>query len=173
MIMFRKLLYSSLFSLLALVTISAQSVAIVDVTNILDNMDDFLDAQDKLDKQAADWNQEIAKEYDKIKSMYNKYQAEQVLLSDELKKRREDEITQREAQVRELQRAKFGPEGELFLRRQQLVSPIQEKVFREIESYASEKGIDIILDKSSSAGILFASEQYDKTDIIKRRLGIR
>jgi outer membrane protein len=171
--MFRKLIYSSLFSLLALATISAQSVGIVDVTNILDNMDEYLDAQDKLDKLAADWNQEIAKEYDKIKSMYNKYQAEQVLLTDELRTRRENDITSREAQVRELQRAKFGPEGELFLRRQQLVSPIQEKVFNEIESYANEKGIDIMLDKSSSAGILFASEEYDKTSIIKKRLGIR
>jgi len=156
-----------------LATISAQTVGVVDVTNILDNMDEYLDAQDKLDKLAADWNQEIAKEYDKIKSMYNKYQAEQVLLSDDMKTRREDEITQREAQIRELQRSKFGPDGELFLRRQQLVSPIQEKVFREIESYASEKGIDIMLDKSSSAGILFASEEYEKTDIIKKRLGIR
>ncbi len=171
--MFRKLIYSSLFSLLALATISAQNVGIVDVTNILDNMDEYLDAQDKLDKLAADWNQEIAKEYDKIKSMYNKYQAEQVLLTDELRTRRENDITSREAQVRELQRAKFGPEGELFLRRQQLVSPIQEKVFGEIEAYANEKGIDIMLDKSSSAGILFASEEYDKTSIIKKRLGIR
>lgn len=156
-----------------LATISAQTVGVVDVTNILDNMDEYLDAQDKLDKMAADWNQEIAKEYDNIKSMYNKYQAEQVLLSDDMKSRREDEIMQRESQVRELQRAKFGPEGELFLRRQQLVSPIQEKVFREIESYAAEKGIDIMLDKSSSAGILFASEEFEKTDIIKKRLGIR
>lgn len=152
---------------------SAQTIGVVDVTNILDNMDDYLTAQDKLDKLAADWNQEIAQEYDKIKSMYNKYQAEQVLLSDDLKVRREDEIMNKEKEVREIQRAKFGPEGELFLRRQELVTPIQEKVFQEIQEYAGEKGIDIMLDKSSATGILFTSDEFDKTDIIKKRLGIR
>jgi len=171
--MLRNIIYSLVIIFGFSFSTSAQKIGVVDVTNILDNMDEYLGAQDKLDKLAADWNQEIAKEYDKIKSMYNKYQAEQVLLSDDLKVRREEDIMQKEKQVREIQRAKFGPEGELFLRRQELVSPIQEKVFDEIQSYASEKGIDIMLDKSSSAGILFTSEEFDKTDIIKKRLGIR
>ncbi len=171
--MLRNLIYSLVVVLFAGVAANAQKIAVVDVTNILDNLDEYLLAQDKLDKLAAEWNQDIAKEYDKIKSMYNKYQAEQVLLSEDLKVRREEEIVQKEKQVRELQRAKFGPEGELFLRRQELVSPIQEKVFNEIESFASEKGIDIMLDKSSSTGLLFTSEDFDKTETIKRRLGIR
>jgi len=171
--MLRNLIFSLIVVLFAGVAVNAQKIAVVDVTNILDNLDEYLLAQDKLDKLAAEWNQDIAKEYDKIKSMYNKYQAEQVLLSEDLKIRREEEIVQKEKQVRELQRAKFGPEGELFLRRQELVSPIQEKVFNEIESYASEKGVDIMLDKSSSTGLLFTSEDFDKTETIKRRLGIR
>jgi len=171
--MLRNIMYSLMFIFGLSLTTSAQTIGVVDVTNILDNMDEYLGAQDKLDKLAADWNQEIAKEYDKIKSMYNKYQAEQVLLSDDLKVRREEDIMQKEKQVREIQRAKFGPEGELFLRRQELISPIQEKVFDEIKSYAADKGIDIMLDKSSSAGILFTSDEFDKTDIIKKRLGIR
>jgi len=154
-------------------SLTAQKIGIVDVTNILDNMDDYLAAQDKLDKITADWNQEIAKEYDNIKSMYNKYQAEQVLLSEDLKIKREEEIMNKEKSVRDLQRARFGPEGELFLRRQELVSPIQEKIYKEIEDYAGEKGIDIMLDKSSATGLLFTSEEFDKTDIIKKRLGIR
>lgn len=171
--MLRNLIYSLVLILSVGVASNAQKIGVVDVTNILDNLDEYLLAQDKLDKLAAEWNQDISKEYDKIKSMYNKYQAEQVLLSEDLKIRREEEIVQKEKQVRELQRAKFGPEGELFLRRQELVSPIQEKVFNEIEGFANEKGIDIMLDKSSATGLLFTSEEFDKTETIKRRLGIR
>jgi len=171
--MLRNVIYSLVLILSVGVASNAQKFGIVDVTNILDNLDEYLVAQDKLDKLAAEWNQDISKEYDQIKSMYNKYQAEQVLLSEDLKVRREEEIVQKEKQVRELQRAKFGPEGELFLRRQELVSPIQEKVFNEIEKYAKETSIDIMLDKSSATGLLFTSEEFDKTETIKRRLGIR
>jgi len=151
----------------------AQKIAVVDITNVLQSMEEYTTAQEKLDVISAEWRQDISQEYDDIKSLYNKFQAEQVLLSDELKREREDEIMQREKQVRELQRAKFGPEGELFRKREELVSPIQEKVFSAIQDYAAESGIDIMLDKSSAAGILFTSAEFDKTDTIKRKLGIR
>lgn len=166
------LAFSFAFALM-LSSIQAQKIAIVDITDVLENMSEFKEAEQTLDKIAADWQQEIAQELDKVKSMYNKYQAEQVLLSDDIKKSREDEIMNKEKDVRELQRRKFGPEGELFQKRQQLVSPVQDLVFSAIEEYADEKGYDIVLDKSAAAGILFASDEYDKTDIVKKKLGIR
>jgi len=162
--------------LLVFATVSTsigQRVAIVDVSNVLESMADYDSAQKEIDKVAAEWQQEIAQEYDNIKSMYNKYQAEQVLLSDDVRRQKEDEIVDKEKQVRELQKRRFGPEGDLFRKRQELVSPLQDQVFAAIEEYASEKGFDLVLDKSGSAGILYTSGDYDKTEEVKRRLGIR
>ncbi len=169
----RKLLMITLILGMISVSTFAQRVAIVDVNDILENMSDYINAQKEIDKIAAEWQQEVAQEYDKIKSMYNKYQAEQILLSDDARRQREDEIVEKEKQVRELQKMKFGPEGELFRKRQELVSPIQDQVFSAIEEYATEKGYDLVLDRSSTAGILYTSGEYNKTDEIKRELGIR
>lgn len=170
--MINRIALSILCSLVITASAMSQQTVIVDVADILASMPEYTAAQSELDRVAATWNQEIAQEYDKIKSMYNKYQAEQILLSDEMKKNREEEIMTKENQVRELQRTKFGPEGQLFDKRQQLVSPIQDRVYAAIESYANEQGIDIILDKSSASGILFANERFDKTSNIKKKLGL-
>jgi outer membrane protein len=153
-------------------TTLAQQVAVVDVAGILESMDEYKAAQQELDRVAATWQQEIAQEYDKIKSLYNKYQAEQVLLSDEMKTQREEEIMTKEKQVRELQKQKFGADGELFNKRQQLVSPVQDRVYSAIEAYAEDRSIDLIFDKSSATGLIFANEKYDKTSEIKKRLGM-
>lgn len=152
---------------------NTQKIAVVDVSKILDNLPAYQEAQTEIDRISASWRQEISQEYDKIKSLYNKYQAEQVLLSEEVKIEREEEIMNREKEVRDMQKKRFGPEGDLFRRRQQLVSPIQDEVFTAIQSYAELKGYDIIFDKSGSAGLLFANEEYDKTDVIAKELGIR
>jgi outer membrane protein len=148
----------------------AQKIALVDVAYVLDNMDDYKKAQEELDRVAEAWQQEIAVEQDKIKSMYNKYQAELVLLSDEMKRQKEDEIMAKEGEVRSMQKSKFGPEGELFQKRQALVAPIQEKVYGVIQAYATERGYDVIIDKGGTSGILFSNERYDKTDDILRAL---
>ena len=151
-------------------TISAQRIAVVDINQVLESLPEYNQAQKDLDKQAATWRQEIAQEYDVIKSMYNKYQAEQVLLSDEVRKQREDEIVDKEKSVREMQKQRFGPEGALFKRRQALVQPIQDKVYSAIEDYAKSREFDFILDKGSSAGLLFVNSTYDKTDDIIDRV---
>lgn len=154
-------------------TTYAQRFAIVDVNSILTKMDDYSTAQADLDKASSSWRQEISEQYDEIKSLYNKYQAEQVLLSDEERATREEAIMAKEQEVRKLQKQRFGPEGDLFRRRKELVQPIQEKVSEAIKNYANEKGYDVILDKSSEVGILFASEEIDKTNMIMRKLGIK
>jgi outer membrane protein len=151
--------------------LQAQKIAVVDIAKVLDNMEEYKAAQGQLDKLAEDWRQEIAKDYDRIKSMYNKYQAEQVLLSEDARKQREDEIMEAEAQVREKQKAKFGPDGELFTRRKQLVQPLQDRVYNTIESYAAEKNYDIIMDKSSASGLIFTKDALDKTEDIIKKVG--
>lgn len=164
---------TTLFILLIGFSSYGQKIAVVDINAVLQELPEYLTAQDELDKIAAEWNQEIAGEYDMIKSLYNKYQAEQVLLSDEVKAQREEEIMQKEKVVRELQKRKFGSEGELFLKRREIINPIQEKVFAAIETFALDRGYDLVLDKAGSAGVLFVGDEFDKTDLIKRRLGIR
>ncbi len=150
-------------------TISAQRIAVVDINQVLESLPEYKQAQKDLDKQAATWRSDIAQEYDVIKSMYNKYQAEQVLLSDEVRKQREEEIVNKEKAVREMQKQRFGPEGALFKRRQALVQPIQDKVYSAIEDYADSKEFDFILDKGSATGLLFVNSKFDKTeDIISR-----
>jgi len=157
-------------SVAAITQLSAQRIAIVDITKVLEEMPDYKAAQGELDKIAADWRQEIALEYDQIKAMYNKYQAEQVLLSEDAKKQKEDEIMEREKLVREMQRDKFGPEGALFRKRQDLVQPIQERVYGAIQTYAEDRGFDFIFDKGAQGGLIFSNAEYDKTEDIIRVL---
>ncbi|HMR42827.1 MAG TPA: OmpH family outer membrane protein [Saprospiraceae bacterium] len=169
-----KKLASTLGLLLFLATLSfSQKIAYVDVSKILENLGEYNKAQEDLEKIAAQWRQEIAQDYDVIKGLYNRYQAEQVLLSDEQRKQREDEIMEKEKDVREKQKVKFGPDGDLFKKRQELVQPIQDKVYGAIESYANENAFDFIFDKGSSAGIIFSNPRYDKTDDILKQLGAK
>jgi outer membrane protein len=165
---------NSIIALLLIVGITfkatAQRIAYVDVKTILESIQEYKNAQDELDKIAATWRQEIAQEYDKIKGQYNRYQAEQVLMSDDARRQKEDEIMEMEKKVRELQKEKFGPEGALFQRRKELVQPIQDRVYAAIEDYASDKGYDFIFDKSSATGMIFASPAYDKTSEVLERL---
>jgi outer membrane protein len=151
----------------------AQRIAYVDINAILEQMEEYRQAQEELDRVAKEWRQDIKMKYDEIQSMYNKYQAEQVLLSDEMRKKREDEIMEAERQVRELQKDKFGPEGQLFEKRRKLVQPIQEKVYVAIEDYANSRGYDFIFDKGGNSGMIFSNPRYDKTEDLLQELGIK
>lgn len=168
--MLKKCFSSALMILFLSGFVSAQRIAYVDVTAVLESLPEYQRAQEQLDKIATQWRQEIAGEQDKIKGMYSKYQAEQVLLSEEMKKNREDEILSKEKEVRELQRQKFGPEGALFKKREELVKPIQDKVYNAITQFAESKGFEFIFDKGSASGMLFADKKYDKTDDVKAML---
>ncbi len=145
----------------------AQRIAVVDITAVLESLELYKQSQVELDRVAEAWRQEIAGEYDKIKGMYNRYQAEQVLLSDDARRQREEAIVEAETRVREMQKNRFGPEGELFERRAELVQPIQDKVYAAMQKYAEQRGYDLIFDKGSSAGLLFSKASFDKTDELK------
>ena len=168
----KKILLSAATMMFLTLSMSAQKIAVIDVNQVLNALPEYKKAQEDLDKVAQKWRSEIAQQQDVIKGMYNKYQAEQVLLSDDARKKREEEIVAKEKEAREAQRVKFGPEGDLFKKRQELVKPIQDKVYTAIEKFANEKGYDLVLDKSSSAGLIFANATYDKTqqivDMVKK-----
>jgi outer membrane protein len=170
--MMKRILLAAAAALVLTFSANAQKIAIVDINQVLNSLADYKKAQEDLDKIAQKWRGEIAQQQDVIKGLYNRYQAEQVLLNETQRKQREEEIMNKEKEVREAQRVKFGSEGELFKRRQELVKPIQDKVYSAIERFATDKGYDIILDKSSSAGLIFANPTYDKTssviDLVKK-----
>jgi outer membrane protein len=166
----KKIMSIALFVLSFTTFAAAQRIAYVDVNAVLESIPEYQKAQEQLDKIATQWRQEIAQEQDAIKGMYSKYQAEQVMLSEEMKRQREEEILNKEKDVRELQRRKFGPEGDLFKKREELVKPIQEKVYVAIEKFANDKGFEYIFEKGSASGMLFADKKYDKTEDIKTML---
>ena len=168
--MIKSLFLTVSFAVLTIFSAKAQRVAVVDIARILENMPEYKTAQKQLDEVSATWRQEVNSEMDKIKGMYNKYQAELPLLNEEMKKKREEEITTKEKQVRDLQKERFGTEGALFVKREELVKPIQDKVYKAIDDYAKERGYDLILDKSSAAGILFVGETIDKTDDVFKKI---
>ncbi len=152
--------------------VQAQRIACVDVNQILESMAEYKAAQEEVDKSAAQWKQQLDQMQDQIKGLYNKYQSEIVLLSEEAKRQREDEIMEKERQMIEFSKSKFGPEGSLFKKRQELIRPLQDKVYAAIEEFAEQKGFDFIFDKGGSAGMLFSNPRYDKTsDVIKKLKG--
>lgn len=169
----KQLVILALLAIMTTTSSTAQSIAVVDINDVLTSFPDYRKAEAELDKVANNWRQEIAEEYDKIKALYNKYQAETPLLTEEMKMKRENEIIAKEESVRALQTQRFGPDGDLFTKRQELVAPVQERVYEAIDDFASDRGVDLIFDKSGAAGLLYASEQYDKTTDIKKRLGIK
>jgi len=150
----------------------SQKYAIIDTKYILDKMPDYKQAQKQLDDVAGDWQKDIdAKQVD-LDRMYKEYEAEQVMLSDELKKKREDQLFVKEKDLRDLQRKRFGFEGDLFKKRQELIKPVQDKVYNAIQKIASQRGYDFVLDKSDGITIIFADPKLDKSEDVLKELGI-
>jgi outer membrane protein len=162
----------SAFLLLSFVTI-AQRYAVIDSKYILEKMPEYKESQTKLDQFSAQWQQEIEKKQADLDKMYKDYDAEQVMLSDDLKKKREDELFNREKEVRDLQKKRFGFEGDLFKKRQELIKPIQDRVYVAIQKLAVEKSYDFILDKSEGITVIFADPKLDKSDDVLKFLGVK
>jgi outer membrane protein len=150
-----------------------QRYAIVDTKYILDKMPDYKEAQKKLDQFSLQWQKEIDDKQAALDKMYRDFEAEQIMLSDDLKKKREDELFLREKEVRDLQRRRFGFEGDLFKKRQELVKPIQDKVYNAIQKIAVSRTFDFILDKSEGITVIFADPKLDKSEDVLKELGIK
>src|ERR1700754_3209647 len=151
----------------------AQGYAIVDTKYILDKMPEYKDAQKKLDATSMQWQKEIDTKQAALDKMYKDFDAEQVMLSDTLKKKREDQLFNMEKEGRDLQRKRFGFEGDLFKLRQELVNPIQDKVYNAIQQLAVNRMYELILDKSEGITVIFADPKLDKSDDVLKTLGIK
>ncbi|MEO6489186.1 MAG: OmpH family outer membrane protein [Ferruginibacter sp.] len=157
----------------AVIAANAQRYAIIDSKFILEKIPDYKEAQIKLDQFSLLWQQEIDQKQAGLDKMFKDYDAEQVMLPDALKKKREDELYNKEKELRDLQRKRFGFEGDLFRKRQELIKPIQDKVYNAVQKLAVEKQYDFILDKSEGITVIFADPKLDKSEDVLRNLGVK
>lgn len=151
----------------------AQRYAIIDTKFILDRMPEYKEAQKQLDDVAAGWQKEIDAQQQELDKMYRDFEAEQVMLTEDLKKKREDQLFLKEKTLRELQRKRFGFEGDLFKKRQELVKPVQDKVFNAVQKLAVARGYDFILDKSEGITVIFADPKLEKSEDVLKELGVK
>jgi outer membrane protein len=154
-------------------SIQAQKFAYVNTEYILENIPDYKNSQQQLDNLAITWQKEIEDKYAIIDRLYKSYQAEQVLLTEEMKRRRQDEIAQKEKDVKDLQKQRFGYEGDLFKKKQEFVKPIQDKIYNAIKKLATDQSYAVIFDKSSDLIMLYTNPKYDKSDEILLALGYK
>lgn len=155
------------------VYVNAQRYAVIDSKYILEKMPEYKESQTKLDQFSVLWQKEIETKQAALDKMYKDYDAEQVMLSDELKKKREDELYNKEKELRDLQKKRFGFEGDLFKKRQELIKPIQDRVYTAIQKLAVEKAYDFILDKSEGITVIFADPKLDRSDDVLKNLGVK
>ena len=151
----------------------AQKYAFVDTEYILDRIPSYKAAQDQLDKLAGEWQEEVEGMYEAVEKLYKDFQAEKVLLTEEMRVKKEEEIIQQEQAIKELQQIYFGREGSLFKKRQELVKPIQDEVYRVVKEMATEGNFAVIFDTASGANMLYTNPKYDKSDEVLEKLGYK
>jgi outer membrane protein len=170
----KKLLFVALMVLGTIMSVEAQQrYAVIDTKYILERIPAYKEADAKLKLIGEQWQKEIDDLQVQLDKMYKNYESEQFMLTEALKKKREDELFEKEKQVRDLQKKRFGYEGDLFKERQRLVKPVQDKVYDAIQKIATSRSYDFVLDKSEGITIIFADPKLDKSDDVLKELGIK
>ncbi|MCX7986918.1 MAG: OmpH family outer membrane protein [Bacteroidales bacterium] len=170
----RRKIAATIFMALALFGYShAQKFAYIDTEYILNNIPAYKQAQDQLDKLSEGWQREVENLYAEVDKMYRDYQAEKVLLTEEMKRKREEEIMNKEKAAKELQKKYFGQDGALFKKRYELIKPIQDEVYKAAKELAVEGGYAIIFDTSAGASIFYFDSKLDKSDAVLQKLGYK
>lgn len=149
----------------------AQKFALVDMDYVLRNVPAYEMANEQLNQVSQRWEKEVTELSKEAETMYKNYQSEMVFLTDEQKKKREEEIVAKEKEVTDTKYKYFGPEGELYKKRQSLMKPIQEDVYNAVKKVAEEKGYQVIFDRASSQSIVFASPRIDVSNEVLAKLG--
>ena len=149
----------------------AQKFASVDMGYIMKNIPAYESANEQLSQVSKKWQAEVDAMMKDVQQLYKNYQTELVFMSDDMKVKREDEIVAKEKAAQELKRKYFGPEGELFKKRESLMKPIQDEVYNAIQEISNAKGLDLIFDKSSAMSAIFVSNKLDISDEVLKKLG--
>jgi len=166
----RKIMLMALFAMTTL-TVDAQKFALIDMEYILKNIPAYEQASEQLDKAAKEWQKEIEAANSEAKTMYKNYQNEAATISQEQKKASQDSIISKERYAAELKKKYFGPEGEFYKKRNELVSPIQEDIYTVVKVLSELHGYSLVLDRASDSGIIFASPRIDISDEVLSKLG--
>jgi outer membrane protein len=157
----------------AATTAQSQKYAFVDSEYIRKNIPAFTAAQEQLDKLSKQWEKEVADGYAIVEQMYKAYQNESVLLSQDMKGKREESIITKEKEMKDLQNKYFGMEGELFKKREELVKPIQDEILKAIKEIAVDGSYAVIFDTAAGGNILFANPKFDISDQVLQKLGYK
>ncbi|MBQ3983160.1 MAG: OmpH family outer membrane protein [Bacteroidales bacterium] len=168
----RKYLFIALL-LLVLAPVHAQKYACVNTDYIMRNVPEYNQALTKINKYIEEWQQELQNKQQEVDELRQQYQQEAYLLPDNLKQRRQDEIHNKETELRALQRQRFGTEGDLEQKRAELMKPVQDRVYNAIERVAREKNYAFVFDKSASATVIYVSEKYDISNLVLEMLGVK
>ena len=157
--------------LISTINMNAQKFAYVDTDYILSKIPEFAQSEDLINKYSKQWNDEIEASYKEIEQMFKDYQSEEILLDESLKIKRQEAIIEKEKYVQSLQQKYFGSEGELYKKRQELISPIQDRIFDAIQQLAANNKYSIIFDASSDLIMLYSNPDLDKSDKILQIMG--
>lgn len=167
----KKIFILAAFLLGTAFTTFAQKYAYVNTDYILENITEYTDAQQQLDDLSVQWQKEIEAKFAEIDKLYKAFQNEAVLLPDEMKKKREDEIVKKEKDAKDLQKKRFGTDGDLYKKRIELIKPIQEKVYTAIEEIAEAENYAVIFDKAGNATLIYSNPKYDISELVLDKLG--
>jgi outer membrane protein len=167
----KKIISTLILASIIALPVMAQKYAFVDTDYILNKIPTYKAAQGDLDKLSEQYENEIKVMYDEIDKLYREYQAEKVLLTEEMRAKREEQIIAKEREAKKLQNDYFGQEGMLFKKREELIKPIQDEVYNAIKEIANESGYAVIFDTASSTSMLYTNPRYDVSDEVLSRLG--
>ncbi len=161
-----------IFILAASFTAFSQKYAYIDSDYILQNMPDYIEAQAELDRLATEWQKEIEQHFSTIDSMYKKYQVEAITLPANIKQKREQAIIDAEKEAKDLQKRRFGKDGDLYKKRAELVEPVQDRLFTTVEEYAKDRGYAFVFDAAGAMTIIYADQRWDINEAIMQKLGV-
>lgn len=167
----KKIWFAALLLLGATAVAFGQKYAYVDTRYILSNVPEFEAAQQQIDDLAIEWQKEIEEKFAEIDALYKRYQNEAPLLTQDMKNRRENEIVQKEKEAKELQKKRFGNDGDLFKKREELIRPIQDKIYNAIEKKAKQRSYVFVFDRSDNANLLYADPKNDISNDVLKDMG--
>ncbi len=169
----RNIFFSLLLTLLMANGLSAQKFAYVDSKYILSHVPEYQEAQKTINKLSENWQKDIEAKYETIEKLEKAYQAEKILLTEDMRKKREEEIVEKRKEAKELQKTKFGVDGELFQKREELIKPIQDQIYTAIQEVASQSALMVVFDKANHSNLLYTNPKHDISDKVLRKMGLK
>ena len=167
----KKILLLSIIAVMAALGMKAQKFALVDMEYIMKNIPSYEMANEQLNQLSQRWQKEVEAKGKEAENMYQAYLADKVFLTEDQIKKREEAIVAKEKETTELRYKYFGPEGELYQKRQSLLKPIQDDIYNAIKKVAQERGLQAVMDRASSSDIIYASPQIDISNDVLNKLG--